>query len=437
MFWICLKPKPEVAEHTVMMMYPFSTPSESKMATRIRALILPGLALIATAALVQAAGWRGEEMDSVLRALGEPNAKASMGTKEIWTYNGQGTVYFRDGEVDRVHGNFPPPATESSETPQGTASSSSRETSSTKVFRVPRATIITQSSYRTKGSWGGESDGKMIGVDGKPLADHHIYANDCFHFALRMSRGLKELEESSVVSRVGALRSLYKNKEPNRLRQAQERYLKVYGHPAQRDKYYAYATSEVALGEARKRYEAARANINYKEQLRVKDRINLNQASSEEGRYLREEMKKAIRDMGQARDTWLSRYRRVYVAGRAAQGSEFQKAAAAEIFATVRKMDTQLFAYRTFERTPMARGLAEAARGGILMSANPIFLPAGARVQVLETREIEGHSPSASSAISLRVSKIKVKTDGMRQHDGRNLPEYTLQGWVLDRALRR
>ncbi len=52
-----------------------------------------------------------------------------------------------------------------------------------KKFKIPSPVIVNRADSKPKATWVGESDGKMIGVDGKPLADHKIYAVDFKYFA--------------------------------------------------------------------------------------------------------------------------------------------------------------------------------------------------------------------------------------------------------------
>jgi uncharacterized protein (DUF2345 family) len=82
----------------------------------------------------------------------------------------------------------------------------------------------------------------------------------------------------------------------------------------------------------------------------------------------------------------------------------------------------------------MAAGLLAASRGQKLLAAKPIFLPQGARVQVLEEQSIKV-SEAGGASTSLDVAKIQVNTPGMRQHDGKALPAFTLSGWVLKNQL--
>ncbi|MCK5802719.1 MAG: hypothetical protein KAI66_07800 [Lentisphaeria bacterium] len=91
-----------------------------------------------------------------------------------------------------------------------------------KPFHVPKATIVTDPAFRSHGTWGGKSDGKTIGSDGKPLAAHRIYANDSHYFLTRLATGEKKLLSQQARSRLADLAAIHmlqdKQKKASRIK---------------------------------------------------------------------------------------------------------------------------------------------------------------------------------------------------------------------------
>lgn len=403
-----------------------------------------GQLLLAAAALL-GLGWRGATQAEVEAQLGPPTSRLSAGSKAIWIYDGQGQVIFRNGRVDQVQGEFPiydpgastaapaAPAT----SPTTTDSRVIRGTGPARAaggFRVPAATVVTEPGFQVEGTWGGASDGKTIAPDGKPLADHRLYANDSVYFRERMLVGAEQLESANWRDRRRALMGCFKAAPADRAG-AEAYFQSMFGTAPEQDPLFSFVRFELALDEALKPYEFGYGQINYLEQVRVGDRIDLDAAVTGEGLKLRQEMKAAITAMEKVRAQWLSACRRYFVAGKKAQYAQWnaRPQAAGKL---VRADNTPFFLYQKFENTPMALGLALADTGQVLTSAKPLLLPAGAPVEVLESSTIEAPADAPSPGKRLAVLKIRVNTEGVKQHDGRPLRPMAFEGWVLANAVR-
>lgn len=404
-------------------------------------LLLGVFVLVSSLDLRAASGsWIGHSQEDFVSVMGDPASKAAMGSREIWTYPGGITVHFRDGKVEKVRGNVPSPGKPGSQPPSSAPSTEAAPVvvaGGTGGFKVPAATIVTEPGFRADGNWGGLSDGKTLGADGKPLSDHQLYALDCACFDQRMYLGLKELEDANTLQRVSEIRTIIREKDASRQGQMKDHFSSRYGRPVERDPFYRFAVYAEDIQVGQYAYQAAKGQLNYIEQVKVSERIDLEGGPTPEGRKLREDIKLSIRELEKARKGWYASFRRFYEAGRRVQQSQFRSEAADEQFAEVLRDDTPLFIYQSFERTPMGHGLIEASEGRLALDAKPILLPAGQRVQVLEEKTVEAESRDSSGRTkALRVTKIRIQATGLKQHDGKILPEIRLEGWVLESAVK-
>jgi hypothetical protein len=277
--------------------------------------------------------WIGHSAESLEQTLGAPLTRAQMGAREIWTYAGGATVYLREGKIERIKGSLPyspavptasqaaphpasPTREESTSANPTTLSRPSVRSTPPEPFTVPRATIVTESGFQPAGTWGGESDGKTLGIDGRPLADHQIYANDCVYFERRMLLGLREAMGSEALQRVQDLRGILRL--PNRAAQnaAAERYASRWRQAAGEDRLMPFAKAAERLRAAYSHYQEAIAQVNALEQVKAHERINLTATeTSPEGAQWRTQAREAIKGLETARNVWMASDRRLYEIG--------------------------------------------------------------------------------------------------------------------------
>ena len=182
-------------------------------------------------------------------------------------------------------------------------------------FKAPKATIVTDPNFRVRGTWGGESDGKTIGSDGKPLAEHHIYANDCYHFTKRLDLGLRKLLTPDDLGRFGELCSLALKQDAAARKREADMYKARYRVEPGQEPLYALARLKTMLDLAKGRYDGARGQLNYREKLTVSSRIDLDATPNAEGTEARQTMERAIMDMYKARQGIMKRFGKFYAAG--------------------------------------------------------------------------------------------------------------------------
>ncbi|MEW6303856.1 MAG: hypothetical protein AB1705_10320 [Verrucomicrobiota bacterium] len=385
----------------------------------------------------------GSTKDEVLKEWGKPKSSYQVGKEEVFTYEGGTRVEFFDGKVEKIKNReamtqrpaAPAAATGTAATSPPVAAAAPLDLPPPVFNGVPKATIVTDPNFRTDGTWGGESDGKTIGIDGKPLADHKIYSIDCYHFLQRVERGGQQLVQGKDRERLSALAGIMRARDDASREREAASFLRRFSLAYTADPWLPLAQLTHRMNQARNSYDQGEGQLNYLEQLKIKDRIDLDKAPNAEGAKWRAQMKDAIARMQQAREALLARYGHLYEAGRKQQEAEHAKIVASEAFAVTKADTLQLFAYGSFERTPMLEGLALASLGQTNLTAKPIFVPKGERVQVLETDTKDVPATATRAAMQLQLSKIKVKSDKFVQHDGRKIGAMTLQGWVLSRDL--
>jgi hypothetical protein len=141
---------------------------------------------------------------------------------------------------------------------------------------IPSPTIITQPNFKSSSAYGITTDST-----GQPLPDHKIYSIDT-HFFLQKIR--------SGISREG------ENDELKGL--------------------------VVELEKALNQYDGAEGNINFEEQIRVSDSIDLDKGPTPRGTDMREQMKEAIRKMDELRSKISSRFGNYFLAGKLPEEKE-------------------------------------------------------------------------------------------------------------------
>lgn len=393
----------------------------------------------------------GSTRADVIKEWGEPQRTMRLGPVEEFVYETGTRVGFQDGKVTRIRNKEAmknrsakaPSAVPSTGAPASAAAPAAvsatgkgplPDTPAT-FTGIPKAAIVTDPAYRPKGTAGGGSDGKTLGIDGKPMAPQDLYYNDCHAFMERLSLGIARIVPEDQRSRLASLQSVFSAPDEARRLSAIESHKRSYQTVPDKDPWARFAQARARMITAGQDYELARDRVNRGEDLRVKDRIDLDAAPSEAGKQNRAKMKQAIAELQRWRTVLETEFAHLYDAGRKEQETEHAKAAASEVFATTQGENIRLFTYQTFERTPMLEGLAEAGEGRTLVNAKPIIIPAGVRVQVKERKTMAAPAYGARPAKQLDVSKIHIQAEGMVQHDGKALPKMTFEGWVLSRHL--
>ncbi|OGV31490.1 MAG: hypothetical protein A2020_02600 [Lentisphaerae bacterium GWF2_45_14] len=295
-------------------------------------------------------------------------------------------------------------------------------------FKAPQPTIVTAPDFIPSGTAGGESDGKTIGIDCQPLADHKIYATDSYYFLEQVNLGIKKIIAPPELTQINEMIMVFTRNNKVKQDEDAKAYKTRWRQAPEQNKYYKLAKLIAVLKQAMFDYDAGEADINYKEQIRLSDRIDLNQAPKDDGMRTRLKMKSAIIRMYKARASIMKEYAKIYQTGKATMMAEMKAKSAARKFAVISSDKAEMFIFQSFERTPMLAGLAAADQGKILLEAKPIFLPAKGKVEILESKRVK--SPSGKE---LEISRIRIKSSGMIQHDQKPLPETTLEGWTLSK----
>ena len=284
-------------------------------------------------------------------------------------------------------------------------------------FKVPSPTIINNPDFYIKNTQG-MSDGKTIGMDGQKLTDHKIYIYDTNYFLERMDLSLKtkdpkrqalysdlkrlaKTDGDSRAEEVKAFHSKYK-KDPNKMPQ------------------FIFFELKYKIEQARNKYSAASSQLNYKEKLRVKDRVDLENAPNEEGKKLRENMKEAITEIVKLRAQVDAKFASVLKRGEALQLKEHTK----PNFPTfiVNQEKTLFLAYRELKGSSLL-GMEEFINGKALSKARAMELSKGAVVYLQKIEEFE---------INGKKTKIYyvMSEGGVKEVSSNYVVKQKMFGWV-------
>jgi len=350
----------------------------------LRLLVLPTLLCIpsffATAAGIDV----GADRKAVIKTWGHPKSRMALGSDETLIYDKNFRVYLKNGKVTGLKNRDLAPAGRMEGGPTVAAAPGVElKDKDLSNYQIPKPTILSDTNYRVRGSWGGESDGKTIGVDGRPLADHHQYANDSSEFLKLILRGVKPAMPTANSDALSALYAIHRAQTAEKRRAAQRYFRQRHKMEPSQSGLYGFAGYVEGLQAAVNKYQEHKGHLNYEERLRVKDRIDLGKAPTPKGLERRKEMKAAVWKMEQFRRLLMTKHGNIFNAARKAKAAEDAKTAAAEKFAIVAKQDALMFLYSTFERTPLLEGLARAAVGKVHEYAKPVLLPKDVKVQIV------------------------------------------------------
>ncbi len=135
------------------------------------------------------------------------------------------------------------------------------------AFVAPKATIITRPDYFVEGTWGGQSDGKTIGIDGRAFPDYDIYARDCLCFQELLDMAVRSLPAPRP-EQFRELRNLAGEQDPVKRKELAAKFsarfkLKPEAAPDWRAAHYS-----ASLNKAMREYEKAKLAVQTAERVR-------------------------------------------------------------------------------------------------------------------------------------------------------------------------
>ena len=285
-------------------------------------------------------------------------------------------------------------------------------------FKVPEPTIINNPDFYVSSTSGGQSDGKMIGIDGKKLEDHRIYMFDTRYYLERMEMSLTttDTKRKALYSDLKRLAKAKENSRDNDIKAFQDKYKKDPTRMAQ----FIFFELKYKIEQAKKKYDFALGTLNYQEKLRVKDRINLDEGQSDEGKKHRQAMKDAISEVAQLRAQVDAKFASVLKRGEILQLKEHTK----PNFPTfvVKEEKTVFFAYRELKGSSLL-GMEEYLNNKPVSKARPMELSKGAVVYWQKTAEYE---------INGKKTKIfyVMSEGGVREVSSNYVVNQKMYGWV-------
>jgi hypothetical protein len=324
-------------------------------------------------------------------------------------------------------------------------------------FRVPAPILVNRLDFNPKTTDGGQSDGRTIGPDGRPMSDHQIYAGDTVYFARKCRDGMIRTTPSAESDRLSALRYLaneiatirhlgedlktgimLESKERtqekltdtyDRFKREATKYHTKYQRPALQAPEYPLAQWLGQMDSAIRTYNMCRNQLSYEERLGMRDRINLDGGRTERGRMLRWRIKVAIIHMAQARSEMFKKFEYFFTVGRIPE----LPAGTKEKVWTVVHEEALLFPYKEIEGTAAYDGLREDFDAAKITRAQPLILDPDQAVEFLQRKTIK--YPAASKggkSTEIEVVEIKLTDAASKSYRSKNkLPEMDLRGWLL------
>lgn len=329
-------------------------------------------------------------------------------------------------------------------------------------FKVPKPILVSRPDFKPVNRRGGDSDGKTLGVDGRPLADHKIYALDSEFFARKIRSGIMRTTPTEDSARMSALR--YLANEVSTVRHLQNdlkseimlesrartrttlldthdnfkkesaNYARLHEKNPLEAPEYVLAYLVARLTSATRTYILCETMIHYEERLRSNQRIQLGVAKSERGRRVRLRMRSAIMEMAQVRSTLLKKYGYFYKVG-VLPGEKSQPK---KQFWKIVHNEALLFPFQTIEGTAAYAGLFEDFQQRPITAAKPLILKKGQTIEVLQRSSSTYSGGNGGSSVEFEVVEIRiVDGEAVSYSNRRALPRAELQGWMLaDRIAR-
>ena len=169
------------------------------------------------------------------------------------------------------------------------------------AWKAPAPLLITRPDYYVNGTWGGLSDGKTIGVDGKPFSDHSIYDRDtgCFDEWIDLA---KSKLPSPASDRLGSLIDAAWAETDAARQRSWDNFAKRYKMTAQKAPEWALAQAIMGMRLAQRDYGRLKTEIERAEHVRA-DRCDANDASSPEVAARRARLRQAVNNMASSRSS--------------------------------------------------------------------------------------------------------------------------------------
>ena len=333
-------------------------------------------------------------------------------------------------------------------------------------FQVPDAVLITQSGFKPKSTPGGLSDGKTIGIDGRPLSKHRIYADDSGYFAKKYRNGMLRTTPGDQQERMAGLRYIAglvstvrhlnddlktgimlegRGRTRETLLDAHDefktealKYQKKYGREALKERELPLVQWIAQIDSAVRTYRLCASFIGYEDKMGVRDRIDLEGGKTERGKLLRWRLKVAIVHMAQARAELLKKYDYFYKVGRLPEEPESGSALPNTVMNDEKEAwmivhnEALLFPYKDVEGSAAFDGLREQFEEQPISAAQPVLVDPGQKVEFLRRRMIEYPAAGDREATKVEVVEVKVAQASATSYLTKNrLPKSDLRGWML------
>jgi hypothetical protein len=325
-------------------------------------------------------------------------------------------------------------------------------------FKVPAPALIYQADFKVKRTDGGLSDGKVLGIDGRPLTDHEIYARDSDYFAKKFRDGMIRTTPPEATERLALLRFLAtevatvqrlqmdlktgimmesRDRTRDAMLDSHERfkreavkYRESYDQPALKAPEYPFAQLIADLESAVRTHQLCLSLIGFEEQLGIRDRVDLAGGKTERARMLRRRMKEAIIAMAAARTRLLDKFSYFYSVGQLPE--EPPRKAPQAWF--VKSKNTLLFPYQVIEGSAAYEGLLQDFGEKQITRAQPLILVEGQTVEYLGRRKVEYAAAGDNPALTIEVAEVRIRSGegtAVDYHSGRQVSDADLRGWLL------
>ncbi|MGB0578281.1 MAG: hypothetical protein ACPGVU_01140 [Limisphaerales bacterium] len=324
-------------------------------------------------------------------------------------------------------------------------------------FQVPAPVLLNRADFRPRTTDGGDSDGKMIGADGKMLSDHFIYARDSGYFARKVRDGMIRTTQPDAVDRLSALRYLANEiatvrhlKEDiesgimlesrgrtqekltdtyARFRRESEKYTTKYEEDPMQAEEFPLAQWIAGLVSAVRTYNLARDHLKLHERLSIRSRVDLSGGNNQRGRMLRWRMKIAIKQMEQARGELTRRFRYFFDVGRLPEEPNPQM----EQVWVVAHEEAILFPYKKVEGTPVARGIRQHYDQSDITVGKPVLVAMDQVVEYLQRKTIKLPAVNEDDQeMEVDIVEVEIEDAISSRYDSKKRnPRTYLRGWML------
>lgn len=324
-------------------------------------------------------------------------------------------------------------------------------------FRVPGPVLVNRLDFKSKPTRDGESDGKTIGPDGRPMSDHKIYANDTKYFVLKCRDGMVRTTPKEELERLSELRYLAHEvatvlhlasdlktgimlESPartqkklqdtyDRFKKEATRYFQEYEQQAMKAPEYPLAELLAKMDSAIRTYNMCHKQLFFGERLGMRDRIDLEGGRTERGRMLRWRLKVTINQMAQARSEVLKKYKDYFKFGllRELPGGTRPKAW------TIVHDQALLFPYVQIEVTAAYDGLREDFEQQKITKAQPYILDPD-QVVVFVQRKTIAYPAGKDGGRSAEIEVVEIRladASASSYRTKKKLPLTDLRGWLL------